>query len=130
MRTSILFTLTVKRPKQLREEARESVPLYLKISSSNFDIAQDRLEEFFAAVGALANAIKNKQKDLPENKTFAPVLTSLDASSLNLVYQLIQNKTAREQLSSELRTVLSAGIFSRNEKNNFKTWAKSTYYRF
>ena len=113
-----------EKTKQLREEARENVPLYLKISSSNFDLAQDRLKEFFAAVGSLANAIKNKQKDLPENKTFAPVLTSLDAPSLNLVYQLIQNKTAREQLSSELRTVLSAGIFSRDEKNNFKLGQK------
>ena len=109
-----------EKTKKLREEASESVPLYFKITDSSFRQPQELLEEFFAAVAARAKAIKGKQKTLPENKNFGVLLDKLDDSSLNLVYQLIQNKTAREQFSKELTTTLSAGIFSKNEKNNYK----------
>ena len=114
-----VYTDTEK-TKELRQEAREAVPLYFKITDGTFKHPQEMLEEFFAAVGARANAIKNKQKTLPQNKNFGALLDKLDDSSLNLVYQLIQNKTAREQFSKELTTILSAGIFSKNEKNNYK----------
>ena len=114
-----VYTDTEK-TKKLREEARESVPLYFKITDSSFKQPQELLEEFFAAVAARAKAIKGKQKTLPENKNFGVLLDKLDDPSLNLVYQLIQNKTAREQFSKELMTTLSAGIFSKTEKNNYK----------
>lgn len=114
-----VYTDTEK-TKELKEEASESVPLYFKIIGSTFKRPQKLLEEFFSVVAARSNAIKNKQKQLPENKNFGTLLDELDNSSLNLVYQLIQNKTAREQFSKELATVLSVGIFSRNEKNNYK----------
>ena len=106
--------------RQLRDEARETVPLYFKIFSSTFKRPQELLEDFFAAVAARANAIKNKQKQPTRDKNFSTLLDELNTPSLNLVYQLIQNKTVREQLSKELTSVLSAGIFSRTEKNNYK----------
>jgi cyclic-di-AMP phosphodiesterase PgpH len=109
-----------ERTKQLRKEARESVPLYLKIVSSTFKRPQEFLEEFFAAVAARVNAIKSKQKELPKDKKFGALLDELDTASLNLVYQLIQNITAREQFSKELSTALNAGVFSRTEKDNYK----------
>ena len=109
-----------EKTQELRKEAKESVPLYFKIVSSNFKDSQTLLEGFFAAVAARANALKNKQKKPPLDKNFGVLLDELDTSSLNLVYQLIQNKSAREQFSKELRSVLSAGIFSRTEKNNYK----------
>jgi len=114
-----VYTDTEK-TKKLRQESREAVPLYFKITDSSFKHPQELLEDFFAAVAARANAIKNKQKTMPDNKNFGALLDTLDDSSLNLVYQLIQNKTAREQFSKELKTTLSAGIFSKDEKNNYK----------
>ena len=114
-----VYTDTEK-TKELRKEARGAVPLYFKIIGTAFQRPQELLEEFFSAVAARSTAIKNKQKKPPQNKNFGTLLDELDDSSLNLVYQLIQNKTAREQFSKELVTVLSAGIFSRNEKNNYK----------
>ena len=109
-----------QKTRQLRKEARESVPLYFKIVSSTFKRPQELLEGFFALVAARANAIKNKQKMPPRDKDFGALLDELNTPSLDLVYQLIQNKTAREQFSKELTAVLSAGIFSRSEKNNYK----------
>jgi cyclic-di-AMP phosphodiesterase PgpH len=109
-----------EKTRELRKEAKESVPLYFKIVSSDFKDSQKLLEGFFASVAARANALKNKQKKPPLDKNFGTLLDELDSSSLNLVYQLIQNKSAREQFSKELRTALSAGIFSRTEKNNYK----------
>ncbi|MBU8902807.1 MAG: hypothetical protein KOO69_08710, partial [Victivallales bacterium] len=116
---SFVYTNNQK-TKQLRKEARESVPLYFKIVSSTFKRPQELLEGFFALVAARANAIKNKQKMPPRDKDFGALLDELNTPSLDLVYQLIQNKIAREQFSKELTAVLSAGIFSRSEKNNYK----------
>ncbi len=104
----------------LRKEARNAVPLYFRISDSRFKRSQELLGKFFAAVAARANALKNKQKNPPRDKFFGDLLEELDASSLNLVYQLIQNKEVRKQFSKKLRSVLSAGIFSRAEKENYK----------
>ncbi len=109
-----------ERTKQLRKEAKDAVPLYCKISSNALTHSEEHLEEFFAAVAARANALKNKQKQLPKDNVFGALLEELDASSLNLVYQLIQNKSAREQFSKELRRILSAGVFSSAEKNNYR----------
>ena len=109
-----------QKTKQLKKEARESVPLYFKIVSSTFKRPQELLEGFFALVAARANAIKNKQKMPSRDKDFGALLDELNTPSLYLVYQLIQNKIAREQFSKELTAVLSAGIFSRSEKNNYK----------
>ena len=111
-----------ERTQELKKEASEAVPLYFKIVNNTLksQSSKELLEEFFASVAARANAIKNKQKQPPKNKNFGALLDELDTASLNLVYQLIQNKTAREQFSKELNSVLSAGIFSRTEKNDYK----------
>jgi len=109
-----------ERTKQLKKEASDNVPLYFKISANTFMLPQKLLGEFFTSVAGRVNAIKNKQKLPPQNKNFGTMLDELDAASLNLVYQLIQNKTAREQFSKELTAILSVGIFSRTEKNNYK----------
>lgn len=109
-----------EKTRKLRKEAKEAVPLYFKIINSSFKNSQELLDQFFAASAARANAIKNKQKHPPPDKNFGTLLDDLDTSSLNLVYQLIQNKPAREQFSKELNTVLNTGIFSRTEKENYK----------
>ncbi|MDD5698914.1 MAG: HDIG domain-containing protein [Victivallaceae bacterium] len=103
---------------QLREEARNAVPLYFRISGDSFDRSQKLLEDFFAAVAARSSAPDNR-KPLPD-KNFAALLETLEADSLNLVYQLIQNKTARKQFAAELHTVLNAGVFGKGVKDNYK----------
>ena len=109
-----------EKTRELRDEAKQSVPLYFNIVNSNFEDSQKLLDGFFASVAASANALKNKQKQPSLDKNFGALLNELDTSSLNLVYQLIQNKSARQQFSKELHAVLSAGIFSRTEKDNYK----------
>ena len=109
-----------ERTRELRKEAKDAVPLYFKIVGSTFKDSQKLLDAFFTAVATRANALKNKQKQPPLDKNFGVLLDELDTSSLNLVYQLIQNKNARQQFSKELYSILSAGIFSRAEKDNYK----------
>ena len=109
-----------EKTEQLRKEAKNAVPLYFRISANSLDHSQELLDRFFAAVAARANALNNKLKKPPRDKFFGALLAKLGVPSLNLVYQLIQNKSAREQFSKELNTVMSAGIFSQSEKENYK----------
>jgi len=109
-----------ERTKQLRNEAREAVPLYFRINNITQEHSLELLKEFFSAVAARANAVKNKTPEPSSDKVFGSLLNKLDDGSLNLIYQLIRNETAREQFRKELSTVLNGGIFSREEKENYK----------
>jgi putative nucleotidyltransferase with HDIG domain len=109
-----------EKTKELREEAKVKVPLYFRITKGSFEHSKSLMEDFFSSVAARASAIKNKQKKIPVSKNFDALLKTLDSNSLNLVYQLIQNATARERFMEELRTILDSGVFSRKEKENYK----------
>jgi putative nucleotidyltransferase with HDIG domain len=109
-----------EKTRELREEAKAEVPLYFRITKGSLERSKSLMDDFFSSVAARANAIKNKQKKNPVSKKFKGLFKNLDSDSINLVFQLIQNETARERFLEELRTVLDSGVFSRKEKESYK----------
>ena len=53
-----------EKTRQLKQEAKDNVPLYFKIVNSNFKDSQKLLDQFFSAVASRANAAKNKKPPL------------------------------------------------------------------